>query len=261
MYPTLFPYGASAFGIHRRSSITYNKHVETLLQLDDPRFQEHTSFMFTAFNVIQRKRALYGTAITVARCSRADERLLARVTPKDCRDALESMAKQQPLANPRLELLMRKIRAVTKTVPGSPQSRLDQRNMLKGMIIRMASPAMFITINPADIHSPVLAVEELKKCGLKVAHVGDGANDILALQEADVGISLSQEASIAAPFTCDTLGTVAVVVQEGPAALVTFHTCFKFMVLYSTSQTFALFLLFLLNGNVTDIQVIPLRSE
>ena len=57
------------------------------------------------------------------------------------------------------------------------------------------------------------AVEEMKKSGLAVAHVGDGANDIAALREADIGVSLSQEASIAAPFTSDSIESTAIVIQ------------------------------------------------
>ena len=43
--------------------------------------------------------------------------------------------------------------------------------------------------------------------------------------------------------------------REGRAALVTFHSCFQFMVLYSVTQAFVCFLLFLINSNMTDMQV------
>jgi len=59
LYPTLFPYGIGGFEDSRREVlIGFENHVKHMLALNDRRFQEHYSFMFVAFNVIQRRRLL-----------------------------------------------------------------------------------------------------------------------------------------------------------------------------------------------------------
>ena len=54
MYPTLFPYGIGGFEEEsRKHKISLKRHVKHLLQLNDKRFQEHHSFSFIAFNILQ----------------------------------------------------------------------------------------------------------------------------------------------------------------------------------------------------------------
>ena len=55
LYPTLFPYGIGGFkDSNRRVKISMCRHVTHLFRLHDRHFQEHYSFLFSAFNVLQR---------------------------------------------------------------------------------------------------------------------------------------------------------------------------------------------------------------
>ena len=55
MYPTLFPYGIGGFEDNRRSApVSLKHHAKHLFALTDRRFQEHYSFLFTVFNILQR---------------------------------------------------------------------------------------------------------------------------------------------------------------------------------------------------------------
>jgi len=86
---------------------------------------------------------------------------------------------------------------------------------------------------------------------------GDGANDCGALRAADVGVSLSlEEASIAAHFTSTIpdISCIIKVLREGKASLVTSIQCFKYMMLYSLIQFFAVTLLNILNSYLADNQ-------
>ena len=60
IYPTLFPYGVGGFEdkTHCCIPISMKQHVKHLCSLADRRFQEHYSFMFTAFNILQRRAVL-----------------------------------------------------------------------------------------------------------------------------------------------------------------------------------------------------------
>ena len=63
-YPTLFPYGIGGFEDQfRRVAISMKRHVKHLCGLTDRRFQEHYSFLFTAFNILQRGSILLHTSL------------------------------------------------------------------------------------------------------------------------------------------------------------------------------------------------------
>lgn len=74
-----------------------------------------------------------------------------------------------------------------------------------------------------------------------VGFCGDGANDILALKAADIGLSLStEEASLAAPFVSleSELTCVIDLLTEGRGSLVNSFQNFKYLLFYSMSQCF-----------------------
>jgi hypothetical protein len=59
MYPTLFPFGLGGFKDQtQKQPISLKHHVKHLLNLADWCFQVHPSFMFTAFNILQRQTLL-----------------------------------------------------------------------------------------------------------------------------------------------------------------------------------------------------------
>ena len=64
IYPTLFPYGIGGFEDKtQKNPISMKRHVKHLCSLSDRRFQEHYSFMFTAFNILQRRAVLLHTSL------------------------------------------------------------------------------------------------------------------------------------------------------------------------------------------------------
>ncbi|KAG1748992.1 uncharacterized protein EDB91DRAFT_1047338 [Suillus paluster] len=66
IYPTLFPYGLGGFEDHLCSEpLSIKRHVKHLFNLADCRFQEHYSFLFTAFNILQQRKILLHTSLKV----------------------------------------------------------------------------------------------------------------------------------------------------------------------------------------------------
>ncbi|KAF8995639.1 hypothetical protein BDQ17DRAFT_1250489 [Cyathus striatus] len=66
IYPSLFPYGIGGpENLQRRTSLSFQCHIKYFFQLHDRHFQQHYSFLFTTFNIIQRRKALLHTSFKV----------------------------------------------------------------------------------------------------------------------------------------------------------------------------------------------------
>ncbi|KAJ3846254.1 hypothetical protein EV368DRAFT_53047 [Lentinula lateritia] len=63
-YPTLFPFGIGGFEDHCRACpLLMKRHIKHLLLCSDRRFQQHYSFTFTVFNILQQHKMLLLTAL------------------------------------------------------------------------------------------------------------------------------------------------------------------------------------------------------
>ncbi|KAJ7084912.1 hypothetical protein B0H15DRAFT_783554 [Mycena belliarum] len=79
IYPTLYPYGLGGCEGYengseevriwgeRRTPLSMRAHIKHLFNISDRRFQEHYSFLFTAFNMLQRRQVLLQTHLKVKR--------------------------------------------------------------------------------------------------------------------------------------------------------------------------------------------------
>ncbi|EGO25272.1 hypothetical protein SERLADRAFT_437032 [Serpula lacrymans var. lacrymans S7.9] len=55
-------------------------------------------------------------------------------------------------------LLLNKLKLVAKDVRGSTGYKLCQRNEIRSLIKRFGTPALFLMINPSDVHSPLVGI-------------------------------------------------------------------------------------------------------
>ncbi|KAI1781877.1 hypothetical protein LXA43DRAFT_907387 [Ganoderma leucocontextum] len=135
IYPCLFPYGVGGFeDAARFVSVSFQRQVRHYLALADRRFQEHHSFMFTAFNIIQRRAILLHSAIKVRSKSfphfaadfssvsqEAVARVCARITETG-RVAADTDEERKVVR------LMKEAQLITTNVPGSSAARVAMRN-------------------------------------------------------------------------------------------------------------------------------------
>lgn len=163
LYPTLYPYGVGGFeDPNRRTPLSFQTHAKYLLQLADRRFQEHVSWKFVVFNIIQRRTILLHTFLRVKTTSFRSvvssfssldpnciqvicDRILSGKDPKPTNYAEREVVK-----------LMNSVKLVTRHVPGSAASRFAYRNEIRALEMEKGPPTFFITINPADIYNPLV---------------------------------------------------------------------------------------------------------
>ncbi|KAJ7908622.1 hypothetical protein B0H13DRAFT_2331271 [Mycena leptocephala] len=143
IYPMLFPYGLGGLE-------------------DDARFQEHYSFLFTSFNMIQRRALLLHTKLKADRAS--FDYVAARfgtVSPLAVHKVAERVAAGDRITadtpeERRVLRMMKEANLITSHVPGSAQSRLVMRNEIRALMIEKGMPSFYITINPADVYNPLV---------------------------------------------------------------------------------------------------------
>jgi hypothetical protein len=159
LFPTLFPYGCGApYDESRPIPVSLMKHVRYLLTYEDQRFEKHHSFMFVLFNMMQRQQACWNASLIASRPYFRDVAAdLQALTSKEIETALINISKQKfsPVNNSRISSLLKQIKTVGGNVMGSTCSRAALRNKIHALIFNQGLPSIFMTINPADIHSRV----------------------------------------------------------------------------------------------------------
>ncbi|CAF4378473.1 unnamed protein product, partial [Didymodactylos carnosus] len=114
--------------------------------------------MFVVFNILQKRNACFNARLMVSNpYYKNAANQIQQLTSQDIQKALTSIAKNtySSEANPNLNTLLKQIKTVGGKVMGSPQSRAALRTEIHSLIYSQGLPSIFMTINPADIHSPI----------------------------------------------------------------------------------------------------------
>ena len=162
LYPTLFPYGTGGFEDTRRyPKVSMRAQARHLLNIADDRFRKHPSFIFSVFNVLQRREVGLRTMMRVNRASfESKARVYASLKPETLQSVADRLEKGEVTFQDENEKevadLMRDVRLINSTVQGSSAARWTMRNELRAMIVSLGAPSFFITVNPADVYNPVV---------------------------------------------------------------------------------------------------------
>lgn len=163
MYPTLFPYGIGGVeDCSRTTKLSFEGHLQHMLKLADRRFQEHPSFIFTAFNMLQRRALLLHTSLKVKkRHFPALAESFAHITPETIQIIVDRVSQGDYTTSrndeeKRVMDLMREVKAIAKNIPCSSASKAVMRNEIRAMMMSLGLPSFYVTINPADVYNPVV---------------------------------------------------------------------------------------------------------
>lgn len=163
IYPTLYPHGLGGFEDScREVRVSLKRHVKHLFNLQDKRFQEHYSFMFTVFNILQRRAILLHTSLKVKAQNFDSVAATLNAISADtirivCDRVAHGDAKSYQNEDERRVLqLLKEVNVVVSNVAGSSASRVVMRNEIRAMIVEKGLPSFYLTINPADVFNPVV---------------------------------------------------------------------------------------------------------
>ncbi|CAF4456616.1 unnamed protein product [Rotaria sp. Silwood2] len=159
IFPTLFPYGCGGIEDGTRPiQINYREHLRYLLSYADRRFEEHYSFIFVVFNILQRRTACFHAQLmTTKPWFQQSAQVLNSLSSEDVTAAIISIsqAPYSKVTDERINMLMKHIKIIDGHVMGSAHSRSALRTKIHSLCFYLGLPSLFLTINPADIHSPV----------------------------------------------------------------------------------------------------------
>ncbi|CAF3374280.1 unnamed protein product, partial [Rotaria sp. Silwood2] len=159
LYPTLFCYGRGAPEDQSRPiEIKFKEHIRYLLSYNDRRFETSNSFIFVVFNLLQRRDACFHAQLIATKpYFQAFANEIQSINSKHIEMALENNSKRthRTDSNRTLNKPLQHIKTVGGRVMGSAYSRTALRTRIHALIFNQGLPSIFLTLNPADIHSPV----------------------------------------------------------------------------------------------------------
>ena len=157
MYPVLFPYSTGGLESPGARHLSFDEHVRWCLMYYDRRFRLHPTFIFTAFGILQKRKALLSARHQM---KRRDFEALSHLnlTTAELRQAQEDEEAGRPILNARVQLLRRHIWATAGRVMGSNASRAHYRGQIWGTSLYLNPVSIWITINPNDLHDPLVQI-------------------------------------------------------------------------------------------------------
>jgi hypothetical protein len=159
LYPTLLCYGRGAPEDKSRPvSINLREHIRYLLSYNDRRFEKNHSFIFVVFNLLQRRDACFHAQLIATKpYFRSSAHEIQSLNSNDIETALKNISEKTygTRSNNALSKLLNHIKTIGGRVMGSAYSRTALRTKIHALIYNQGLPSIFLTLNPADIHSPV----------------------------------------------------------------------------------------------------------
>ncbi len=163
-YPWLFPYGTGGPEGDRLVPLSMRAWIKHLLLLHRPTFREDQMFYFHVFNVIQKREVSLQASICVRQPNFGKKiETLNNLDSHRLENSLTSLVNDR-ISDPDVKLLLNQIHVVGGNVIGTPYAKRKNRLEIQGGMINLGMPAFWVTLNPAEVHSPVVSF----MCGYEV---------------------------------------------------------------------------------------------
>lgn len=158
-FPTLFPYGTGGLDADRPVKINLIEHARWLLQQHDHRFRLHETFAFVVCNQQQRKDVLTSARIQMrSRDWYREAALFSSLTQGDLEKAAAEEDRGQAITDYRVIRLKQVTQACARRVLAADSTRFRYRQELRSTCTYVSPPSIWLTINPDDLHDPLVKV-------------------------------------------------------------------------------------------------------
>lgn len=158
-FPWLYPYGEGGIEAERDEPVSFADHVRCNLYYYDQRFRLDITWAFTMFSIQQKRQALTAARLQMRRRDfDYISRVFSALTQEDLSIAAEEEAKGQTPSNPKVALLRRAMHSAGAKVMGSDSSRAAYRSQIWSTSLYLNPPSLWVTINPSDLHDPIVQV-------------------------------------------------------------------------------------------------------
>jgi len=165
MFPTLFPFGIGGFEDKSRpTALSFKEQAQYYFNISDRAFRYHFSYIFVAFNMLQRRMAHLHTYFTVKN-SNFDSiaRKLVAVSPDILNDLAKQLEQEKRFSDLTSEQmnaleLLKKVNTISARIPGSQASKIFVRNEIRNYFGFFSLPHLFFTFNSSAAHSPIFQV-------------------------------------------------------------------------------------------------------
>lgn len=158
-FPGLFPYGRGGIEANRPVKVDFMHDIRRTLQYHDRRFRVHYSFPFIAFGIWQRRQVLGSARVEMNRRDfERDAQILETITVEALQKAEQEEKRGQMISDPAVKVLFRHLRSSCARVKGSNVERRRWRSNIRSMSIGLNPLSIFATINPPDLHDPIVQI-------------------------------------------------------------------------------------------------------
>ncbi|QRV90748.1 Helitron helicase-like domain at N-terminus [Ceratobasidium sp. AG-Ba] len=176
-FPCLYPYGEGGIEADREVPVGFEEHIRHNLHYYDRRFRTHPTWAFVFFSILQKRQALSTARLQMRRkdFDRAAQ-LFSTLTTDDLSAAAETEASGRQIQDPKVLMLRRMVHSSGAKVIGSDFSRASYRSQIWSTMLRLNAPSLWITINPVDIHDPIVQVFAGEKIDMDAFQTAAGPN-------------------------------------------------------------------------------------
>lgn len=180
MFPHLDPWGIGSFHHPDRAKpITMEEQLRYLLELDDPRFERDADFAFVYYNILQKKSVCDTVRFRV---KASQQRVIVQELLSVDKDLLSAVLKRfeqnpsyQPTSEKEWDLLrlVDRVSSALHNIPGTTGYKLNMRNEIRALVNYHGTPAFFVTLNPSDVHHPLVRLFAGEDIDIEDAAVGE----------------------------------------------------------------------------------------